>query len=140
MATKHVSLRMDAEVFRRLERRIQQVGGRRPDLITRYVDEGLRIDEHPGIVFRPGPAGRRPALVGGPDVWEVIRVIRNVEATGEAAVDAAATWLGLRRDQVEAALRYYSDYASEIDEWISRVDDEATHLHEAWVRRQRTLA
>lgn len=140
MATRHVSLRMDAEVFERLERRLRHLGGRRPELITRFVDEGLRMDEHPGIVFRPGPAGRRAALVAGPDVWEVIRVIRNVDATGTEAVDAAARWLGLRRDQVETAVRYYSDYAAEIDEWITRLDEQAAHVEDAWARRRRTLA
>lgn len=27
------------------------------------------MDEHPGIVFRSGPAGRRAGLAGGPDIW-----------------------------------------------------------------------
>lgn len=53
------------------------------------------MEDHPGIHFRSGPAGRRPALVDGPDVWEVVRVLHNVEATGERAVEEAAQWLGL---------------------------------------------
>jgi hypothetical protein len=28
----------------------------------RLIDEGLRMEDHPGIVFRDGPAGRRAAL------------------------------------------------------------------------------
>jgi hypothetical protein len=31
------------------------------------------MNAHPGIVCRDGPAGRRPGVVGGPDVWEVIQ-------------------------------------------------------------------
>jgi hypothetical protein len=40
-------------------------------LAERYVDEGRRMDEYPGIAFRGGPTGRRAALAGGPDIWEV---------------------------------------------------------------------
>jgi hypothetical protein len=39
---------------------------------NRLVDEALRMSEHPGIVFRPGPTGRRAALAAGPDAWEVV--------------------------------------------------------------------
>ena len=31
---------------------------------NRLVDEALRMNEHPGIVFGPGPTGRRAGLVG----------------------------------------------------------------------------
>src|SRR5207245_9311080 len=41
------------------------------------VDEGLRTTDHPGVVFRDGPTGRRAALAGGPDVWEVMRAIKS---------------------------------------------------------------
>jgi hypothetical protein len=98
-------------------------------LINRDGDEGLRMEGHPGIYFRSGPAGRRPALVDGPDVWEVIRVVRNVEATGGRAVKEAAQWLGLGRDRVEAALSYYAEHGPEIDDWIARVDEEADRAH-----------
>jgi hypothetical protein len=109
-------------------------------LITRYVDEGMRMEDHPGIVFRSGPAGRRAALAAGPDVWEVIRVVRNVEGTGEAAVREAAEWLSLAREQVDIAVRYYSEYGDEIDEWIDNVDEEARKEHTMWERRRDALA
>jgi hypothetical protein len=35
---------------------------------NRLVDEALRMNEHPGIVFRAGPTGRRAALAAGPGV------------------------------------------------------------------------
>src|SRR5499427_998782 len=47
---------------------------------NRLVDEALRTSEHPGIVFRPGPTGRRAGLAGGPDVWEIIRAIKSARA------------------------------------------------------------
>lgn len=39
-----------------------------------------------------GPAGRRAALAGGPDVWEVIETLKGTELAGEDAIAAAAQW------------------------------------------------
>src|SRR5258705_4510767 len=36
------------------------------------IYEGLRARRHPLVGFRDGASGRRAALVGGPDVWEII--------------------------------------------------------------------
>ena len=89
------------------------------------------MDRHPGIVFRPGPTGRRPGLVGGPDVWEVIRVVQNVEAEGDRAIQEAAHWLGLTAAQVRIAMDYYADHSAEIDDWLARVDAQAAELEGA---------
>lgn len=47
----------------------------RSAVAARYVDEGLRMEEYPAIVFRDGPAGRRATVAGGPDVWEVVAAV-----------------------------------------------------------------
>jgi hypothetical protein len=47
---------------------------------NRLVDEAMRMAEHPGVIFRTGPTGRRAALAGGPDVWEVIRAVKSAHA------------------------------------------------------------
>jgi hypothetical protein len=60
-----------------LRRRARQAGRA---TAVRYVDEGLRMDEHPGILFREGPAGRRATVVGGPDVWEIVRDVKAARA------------------------------------------------------------
>ena len=97
------------------------------------------MEAHPGIVFRSGPAGRRPGLAAGPDVWEVARLFRGIEARGEAAVRQAAELTGLAPEQVRFVLRYYADYPDEIDGWIGRVDEEAALAEEAWRREQKLL-
>ena len=48
---------------------------------NRLVDEAMRMAEHPGVTFRSGPTGRRAALAGGPDVWEVIRAVTSARTT-----------------------------------------------------------
>ena len=50
------------------------------------------MDDHPGIVFRDGTAGRRAGLAGGPDVWEVIGALRSTGLEGNEAIQATAEW------------------------------------------------
>ncbi|MGH8908338.1 MAG: hypothetical protein ACRD0K_17970 [Egibacteraceae bacterium] len=83
------------------------------------------MDAHPGIMFRPGPAGRRPGLIGGPDVWEVARALRDVGLEGEDALRQTAELTGLAVHQVRAAAGYYREFTDEIDAWIAEVDREA---------------
>lgn len=78
------------------------------------------MDEHPGIVFRPGPAGRRPGLIGGPDVWEVVAVHQSFDD-----IQRTADWLDQLVGAIETALRYYEAHRAEIDGWISRNEEAA---------------
>lgn len=139
MPTRHLSLRVEADTFEELTRLSRQAGQTRSHLANTLLEEGLRMLNHPGIVFRPGPAGRRPALADGPDVWEVARVLRDVEACGEAALAETASLTGLHKSQVETAARYYAQYQDEIDEWLRRLDEEADRAEAAWRREQALL-
>jgi hypothetical protein len=134
-----LSIRMPDETREQLEATADAHRETRSALVQRYIEEGLRMDRHPGIVFRPGPAGRRPALAGGPDVWEVIRVVRNVETRGDRAIADAASWLGLSAAQVRIAVGYYADYPSEIGAWLAKVDARAVEGEESSRRRQEVL-
>jgi hypothetical protein len=138
LASRHLSLRLDLDTFERLEDRSRQSGQSRSELARVLLDEGLRMEAHPGIVFRSGPAGRRPGLAAGPDVWEVVRVFQEVDTRGEEAVRRLAELTGLLPEQVSTAIRYYADYRTEIADWIRRVDEEAARA-EAVYRRTRDL-
>ena len=142
MATqpKAFSARWDPGVVERLDRRSAAVGTNKSRLAERYVDEGTRMDEHPGIVFRNGPTGRRAALAGGPDIWELIAALKGGKAKGEKAVVEVAKLLGLTELQVRTAVRYYSDYSAEVDERVRRNLEEADAAEAAWRREQAALA
>lgn len=90
------------------------------------------MEAHPGIVFRSGPAGRRAGLAGGPDVWEVMRVYRSIEASDEARVRQTAELTGQSPTAVQAAVGYYADHPAEIDNWMRRIDLEAVAAEAAW--------
>jgi len=123
--TVQFSARWDADVVARLERLSEEEGENKSKLALRYVDEGTRMDDHPGIYFRGGPAGRRAALPGGPDVWEVISDVKSRKARGERAIEETADDLGLGVVKVRAAVRYHAEFGEEIDERIERNAREA---------------
>jgi hypothetical protein len=137
--TAMLSIRMPDDTREQLEATAEAHGETRSALMQRYIEEGLRMDRHPGIVFRPGPAGRRPGLAGGPDVWEVIRVVQNVETRGDKAIAEAASWLGLSPAQTRIAVEYYADYPAEIDAWLARADAQAAEAEKLFLRRQEML-
>jgi hypothetical protein len=95
MTSEAISFHLDTATFDQLAIRGRETGESRSQRAQRYIEEGLRMERHPDILFRSGPAGRRAALVGGPDVWEVVPVMRNVEREGQPAIPEAADWLGI---------------------------------------------
>jgi hypothetical protein len=112
---------------------------------NRLVDEALRMGEHPGIVFRPGPTGRRAGLASGPDVWEVVRAIKSARAAepGLAEDDLltlVAENTGVPMRLLRIATRYWASYPSEIDAEIATADTAEELAEEAWRRERRLLA
>jgi hypothetical protein len=138
--TQTFSARWDAGVVERLTRRSELAGTNKSRLAERYVDEGTRMDEHPGIVFRDGPTGRRAALAGGPDVWEAMETLKSGDVRGDRRFAAAAELLDLTELQVRTAVRYYGAYPEEIDERLRRNLEEADAAEAAWRREQAALA
>ena len=98
------------------------------------------MEDHPGVVFRDGPAGRRAALAAGPDVWEVIETLKGTGLAGEQAIEATAEWGNLSHAQVRAAVRYYADFRDEIDGRIAHNREEAERQRAASARAREALA
>ena len=94
--------------------------------------------DHPGVIFKDGPTGRRAALASGPDVWEVIKFLREIDERGPAALDAAAEALELDHGRVSAASNYYADFPDEIDGEIAEAEEASERAERAW-RLQRRL-
>jgi uncharacterized protein (DUF433 family) len=125
-----MSLRLPATTVARLGEHANRRHVAPRTLAQRYVEEGLRMDDHPLVRFFDGPAGRRARLVGtGLDVWEVIAVVRD----NHADIDAAADYLEISAGLVQAAVTYYGAYTVEIDEAIELNRRESHQAHTAWI-------
>ncbi len=114
---QHRSFRFSEHTLERLDARAHEIRETRTGLAERYVEEGLRMDEHPGIGFADGPAGRRAVVLGtGLDVWEMVATVRQPGGS----VIAAASYLELPASAVRAAVRYYAAFTVEIDDLLDR--------------------
>jgi hypothetical protein len=137
-------VRFDAAVAERLSSFVAAHPGMSlSSAANRLVDEALRMSEHPGIVFRPGPTGRRAGLVAGPDVWEIVRAVKSARAhEPDLAEDdllmlvAENTGVLIRR--IRVAVRYWASYPEEIDAEITAAESAEDAAEDAW-RRERDL-
>ncbi len=122
------SSRFEATVVDRLASYVSRhPGSSRSSVAARYVDEGLRMEEHPGVVFRDGPAGRRATVVGGPDVWEVVRAVRSARAAEPDLDKAELVGLvedntGVPRRMLRTALEYWGAYPDEVEAFVVYVE------------------
>lgn len=137
-ATKQsVAFRFDPITVARLKQRAQETHAPQTALAERYIQEGLRHDEHPLIYFRAGEIGRRPALLGTRlDVADVITTVKQ----NNNSVQETAGYLEIPVEHVDACLNYYADYKDEIDAWIERVRLVAERERERSQRRRQALA
>lgn len=131
--TTPVSIRFEPGLLARLRRQAAaSTGANTSALAQRLVDEGLRMVDHPGIIFKDGPTGRRAALAYGPDVWEVVKFLREVDERGPAALAAAADVFALDANRIATAISYYGDYREEIDTEIDTADQASLRAEQAW--------
>lgn len=135
-----VSYRLDPQLKNRLAERAHDEGVSETSLVTRLLDEGLKTSAHPGIVYRSGPAGRRAAVAGGPDVWEVVVALRHTRKRGDARVGGAAEQLGVPEQLVRTAVSFAASNPDEVEAMISRNEAAAERAEQAARERERFLA
>ena len=106
----------------------------------RLVDEQQRMEGHPGIVFRDGPTGRRAALAAGPDVWQIVGLLRDLRGGLEERIAVTADQLWLTETQVRATSRYYAEFTDEIDAEIAENEEIADRELAAWENERKLLS
>jgi hypothetical protein len=111
-----LSFRISPDLARGVERHTRRWGTRTDsDTYRRLIEEWVRLQDHPGVRFVDGPAGRRATLVDGPDVWEVLDTARAFDFDAAAIIDAHP-WLS--GEQLEIARAYADSFPDEIDALI----------------------
>ena len=138
MADGELSISLDGELLARLDAHGREEGESREQAAARLLDEALRMEKHPFVFFRDGPAGRRAVLMGGPDVWQVAYLFRDDPLDDEEAVEraagVAAAELELPHHLMRVAALYYRDHRDEIDGWMRGNDEEADRAYAEWLR------
>lgn len=140
MARTTTSLRLSDDLRERLAAHADGEGTTVTALVEQFVREGLATAAHPGVVFKPGPSGRRAALAGGPDVWEIISALRYTSGTESRRVAALAKEFGLHPRQVVLALDYAAAHRAEIEDRVRANDRALEEAERIAADRERLLA
>lgn len=138
---RSTSFRLPAELLDRLEQEATGTSSTVTTLVTSLLDEGLKTRRVAGIAYRDGPAGRRAGVIGGPDVWEIVRAFKN-KRTGDPQPRLAETAeeAGIALSQVGSAIDFYIAFPQEIDDRIAADEQAASRLREVIERRTQFMS
>jgi hypothetical protein len=134
------SFRLPEDLLQRLDAEASATGTSTTALVATLLDEGLKVRRFPGVVYRSGPAGRRAALVAGPDVWEIVRAVRSTPGKGNQRLRRVAEETGLAVDQIQLAVDFYAAFPDEIDARIRADEESARQVRELIGRREQLLS
>jgi hypothetical protein len=129
MSSTPFSARLDSSLLARLRRLSARERIPVSQLVERFLEEAMRAEELPGIVFRSGPAGRRAGVLGGPDVWEIVRDVQAAASAGVAdPVRHVLATTDLGEEQVRLALAYHAAFPDEVEARIAEEADLVARL------------
>lgn len=134
------SFRLPEKLLERLDGQASASGMSTTALVAAILEEGLNTRSFPGVMYRDGPTGRRAALVGGPDLWEVIRDVSHGTGAGETRLRSVAERGGLSVSEVRLAVDFYTEHPEDIDRRIEDDRREAERIRELIERREQILS
>ncbi|MEV0246712.1 hypothetical protein AB0H76_09010 [Nocardia sp. NPDC050712] len=114
------SFRISDSASRQLVSRAVREGTSSTALLNRLIREGVDQLEHPGIVFRGPVHDRRAALAAGPEVWEVVARLLELDGPMEQRIVVLAHRSDLPDRKIRAAVSYAREHGGEIWERIGR--------------------
>jgi len=124
------SIRIQEKTFREVEQIARETGKEFSTVTNELLEEAVRMQRCPGIVFTEGTSGRRARIAGtGIEVWEVIATYKGVNKDFKR-LSQAYHWL--TEQQLRAAIGYYTLYSEEIDNLIKQNEE----LTPAQIRRK----
>ena len=139
MATS-TSFRISDAARTRLATRAAREGMTATALLDLLIVEGVDQLDYPGIIFR-GPAhDRRAALAAGPDVWEVIARLQELDGSEEQRISLLSAESDLHPRLIRIALDYAAEHSAEIGGRIERNQAVAERSRSMSQQRQALLA
>lgn len=114
------SFRISDDARARLAARAAREGVTVTALLDQLIVEGTDQLDYPGIVFR-GPAhDRRAGLAAGPDVWEIVARLQELDGSEEQRISLLAAESDLHLRLIRVALDYAAEHAGQVRERIDR--------------------
>jgi hypothetical protein len=138
MATS-TSFRISEAAKRRLSARAAVEGTSATALLDRLIIEGVDQLDYPGMVFRGPTHDRRAALAAGPDVWEVIARLQELDGAEEERIGVLSAESSLHPRLIRVALDYAAAHPGDIRQRIARNRELAERSREIAQQRQALL-
>src|SRR5260370_38432346 len=108
------SCRISDATKARLASRAAREGLTTTALLGQLIVEGIDQLDYPGIIFR-GPAhDRRAALAAGPDVWEVIARLQDIDGSEEQRISLLSKESDLHPRLIRIALNYAAEHPDDV--------------------------
>jgi hypothetical protein len=114
------SFRLSDAARSRLTARAGHDGVTATALLDQLIVEGIDQLDYPGVIFRGPGHDRRAALAAGPDVWEIVARLQELDGPEERRITLLAEESELHPRLIRIALDYAAGHASEIRERIDR--------------------
>ncbi|MGQ0679721.1 MAG: hypothetical protein ACT4OM_08735 [Actinomycetota bacterium] len=108
-------------------------------LLERLIVEGVDTLDHPGIVYQGPVHDRRAALAGGPDVWEIVARLRQLQGSEEHRIETLAAETDLHCKQIRIALEFAARHPDESETRIARNEQKIESGREAFTQRRALL-
>jgi hypothetical protein len=89
-------------------------------LLDQLIIEGVDQRDYPGIVFRGPGNDRRAGLAAGPDVWEVIARLQELDGSEEQRIKLLEAESDLHPRLIRIALDYAAGHSDQIRARIER--------------------
>jgi len=126
MPTIQKSIRIQERTLKEIDQIARDSGREFSAVANELLEEAIKIQRCPGIIFTEGTSGRRARIAGtGIEVWEVILTYKGVKKDFDR-LSKAYHWL--TEQQLRSALGYYRVYPEEIDRLIKQ-NEELTREH-----------
>jgi hypothetical protein len=117
---RSTSFRISDAAKTRLASRAAREGMTATALLDQLIIEGIDQLDFPGITFR-GPAhDRRAALIAGPDVWEVVARLQELDGSEEQRISQLAAESEVHPRLIRIALDYAANHPAAIQVRIDR--------------------
>lgn len=133
---RSTSFRISDHARQLLADRAEREGVSVTSLLDRLIVEGVKQREHPGIIFRGPSHDRRASLAAGPDVWEVVGRLQELEGSEEHRIAILSEEVDLHPRLIRIAVDYAVEHTTEIQQMIDRNNEMAERSRRAAARRE----